>query len=129
MEDVDGIMNYDSALLLNILDGNMEFDNIAFLATTNFPDRLLESLANRPSRFDRRYEIGLPDADVRREYISRKFPQVAEIDVDAIVKETDGFTIDALKELVLSIYVLGYSFEESVDEVRKLFKYNGNIGA
>lgn len=129
MEDVDGIMNFDSALLLNILDGNMEFDNIAFLATTNFPDRLLESLANRPSRFDRRYEIGIPDADVRREYVSRKFPQVAEIDVDAIVKETDGFTLDALKELVLSIYVLGYSFEESVDEIRKLFKYNGNIGA
>lgn len=128
MEDFDNLMNYDTGLLLNILDGNMLFDNIAFLATTNYPERILESVMNRPSRFDRRYEIGAPDENCRRVYLTKKFPKIASLDVDKIVKETAGFTIDFLKELSLSVYVLGYDMDKTLKEMKELFKFNGNVG-
>jgi hypothetical protein len=131
LEDVDNFMRYGGstqAKLLNILDGNMHYDGIVFLATTNFPQMLLESIANRPSRFDRRYEIGTPNEEARRVYISTKFKELPEAEVDRVAKATDGFSIDQLKETILSIYVLEYPFDQVIEEMKKLFVYNGRVG-
>jgi len=131
LEDVDNISRYggsSTARLLNILDGNLRFDNILFLATTNFPQALLESISNRPSRFDRRYEVGTPSPEARKVYISTKFKELSEEEVDKVVKLTNGFTIDALKELVLSVYVMGYDLTDTVNELERLFTYSGKVG-
>lgn len=131
LEDVDNFMRYGGstqAKLLNILDGNMHYDNIVFLATTNFPQVLLESISNRPSRFDRRYEIGTPNAEARGVYISNKFKELSSMEVEKLVSATDGFSIDQLKETILSIYVLGYPFEQVIGDMKKLFTYNGRVG-
>lgn len=131
LEDVDNFMRYGGstqAALLNILDGNMQYDNIVFVATTNFPDMLLESLINRPSRFDRRYEISTPSKEAREVYISSKFVDLPKEDVVKISEATEGFSIDQLKETVLSIYVLGYPFDFVIEEMKRLFVYNGKTG-
>jgi len=131
MEDVDNFVRYGGstqAKLLNILDGNMRYDNIVFLATTNFPEMLLESLSNRPSRFDRRYEVGTPSAEARSVYISTKFKGLPKDELEKLVTATEGFNIDMLKETVLSIYVLGYDFDKVVEDMKGLFVYNGRVG-
>lgn len=131
LEDVDNFIRYGGSCiskLLNILDGNMKFDNIVFIATTNFPEILLSSLVNRPSRFDRRYEISNPDAKAREIYIKAKFKELPESEVKKIVDATDGYTIDMLKELVVTVYVLKYNFDEAVAEIKKLFTFKkGNF--
>lgn len=132
MEDIDGIVSYggsSTARLLNMLDGNMEYDNILFLATTNNPNVLLESLRNRPSRFDRRYEIGLPSKESRELYIRSKFKEMTDDEVKQIIEVSEGFTIDMLKELTLSNKVLGYDLVKTAEMLRELFIYRGDIGS
>ena len=60
------------AMLLNLLDGKFQLDNVVFLATTNYAEDLAERVINRPSRFDVVYEVGLPDKMVRECYITKK---------------------------------------------------------
>jgi SpoVK/Ycf46/Vps4 family AAA+-type ATPase len=129
MEDVDNFMNYGSVTqkLLNLLDGNASIDNVIFLATTNFPQALLASISNRPSRFDRRYEIGLPDENCRRVYLQTKFPQLDKDTVEKVVSASTDCTIDMLKEICLSVFVLGYDLDSVVAELKGLFKYEGRL--
>jgi len=129
IEDIDNFVDDDrgSAIttkLLNILDGNMQVDNMVTIATTNYPDKLAERISNRPSRFDRRHEIGLPKAKVRKYYLESKIPKEViesnKIDIAQWVKDTKGLTLSHLKEVVLSVLVLGYSFEEALGEMKSM---------
>ncbi|NJO18646.1 MAG: AAA family ATPase [Thioploca sp.] len=62
MEDLESILKSNNpSTVLNILDGVNSFDNIVFLATTNYPEELESRIKNRPSRFDRRFYIGPPE--------------------------------------------------------------------
>jgi SpoVK/Ycf46/Vps4 family AAA+-type ATPase len=129
IEDIDNFVNEDrgsavTTKLLNILDGNMQVDNMVTIATTNYPDKLAERIANRPSRFDRRHEIGLPKAKVRKYYLESKIPKKEiennKIDIDQWVKDTKGLTLSHLKEIVLSVLVLRYSFAEALKEMTEM---------
>jgi ATP-dependent 26S proteasome regulatory subunit len=71
LEDIDGIASegsWSTSMLLNILDGVKQIDNVVYIATTNYPEKLEERITNRPSRFDRRYEVEPPTDDVRLAY-------------------------------------------------------------
>lgn len=122
-EDIDSFVgkdgSYSETLLINFLDGVGSCDGIVTIATTNHPEKLQERITNRPSRFDRRYEVGKPNAEARRFYIENKLSDddIAAIDIDEMVEKTEGFTIDHLKEYLLSVFVLGYSKEEAFEEV------------
>lgn len=125
IEDIDNFITKDQELLtklMNILDGNMQYDNIVSIATTNFPERLEERISNRPSRFDLRREIGPPKARTRRFYLNNKLKDndLSKKDIDMWVKETRGFTLDHLKELVLLVFVLGHTFDDSIEEIRNM---------
>lgn len=124
-EDIDNFAKYGGSLyskLLNILDGAMNHDNVVFLATTNFPELLMSNLTNRPSRFDRVYTVESPTAEAREFYIRKKFPAVPDAEVNKIVTSTDGFTLDMLKELVLSVYVLDIPLDEVIQMMGNMFK-------
>ena len=76
MEDIDALIggeDKNESLLLNILDGTDQIDNVIFLATTNYPDKLEQRIIDRPSRFDRVIEIKSPPETVRRSYLSSLF--------------------------------------------------------
>lgn len=127
IEDLDNFVNGNKELLtqlLNILDGAGQVNNLVIIATTNYPENLQERITNRPSRFDRRYEVKKPTDEVRRYYIEQKLTEkdIKGIDIEALVKKTDGFTIDHLKEFLLSVYVLGYSEEDAFNEVKDITK-------
>jgi ATP-dependent 26S proteasome regulatory subunit len=111
LEDIDSLAGedrYSTTKLLNILDGIKQVDNIVYIATTNYPEKLQERITNRPSRFDRRYQVELPAADIREAYIR------AEL--------TDGMSLSHLKELVISVIVMGKSFEDSIKHLTALKK-------
>lgn len=127
LEDIDSLAGedrYHTSQLLNILDGVKQIDGVVYIATTNYPEKLQERLTNRPSRFDRRYKIELPNDEIRRAYITNKLndEDLAGIDLEEWVKRTEGMSLSHLKEVVVSVIVMGRTFEETMDSLEELKK-------
>lgn len=119
LEDLETFTAYKESetILLNFLDGVNQIDNIVIVATTNYPEQLKERLTNRPSRFDRRYEIKMPDEKVREFYFRKKLKEddLKTIDLKYWVKETEGYSLAHLGEIIKSVCVLGNTFEETIE--------------
>lgn len=94
--------------LMNQLDGLTENEFIAVVATTNNVDEVEDALRNRPGRFDRIIDVGLPDHECRsamfRSFLSEINVEVENFDklLDILSEKTDGFTGAHVKELVNS---------------------------
>ena len=117
IEDIDNIVSQGHGLLsalLNVLDGVNQIDNVVYLATTNYPEKLQERIANRPSRFDRMYEISLPDDETREFFIKAKLApdDLKKIDMEKWVELTDGLTLSHIKEIVVSTMIFGKKIED-----------------
>lgn len=125
LEDVDNIIHGSKATLtgvLNMLDGIKQINKVVYIGTTNYPELLQERISNRPSRFDRRYKIGLPNKKVRTSYISQKLKadDLKKIDVKDWVAKTNGFSLAAIKELIVSVIILGIPLDEAVERLREM---------
>jgi hypothetical protein len=73
LEDLDAmISNHGEHEVLALLDGELQIDNVVFIATTNYPERLDKRIVNRPSRFDIVKLIGMPNAAAREMYLGKK---------------------------------------------------------
>jgi SpoVK/Ycf46/Vps4 family AAA+-type ATPase len=124
IEDLDSALQFETTFL-DILDGHAEgFQKIVFIATTNNLHRLPDRIKNRPSRFDRKFLVGMPSPETRRvflEDLSRRVPAelgLPELDLPKAVDLTNGLSIAHVKEVFLSAVVLGIPMEESVDAAR-----------
>jgi hypothetical protein len=127
MEDLDSIMGedkYSTSRVLNILDGIKQIENVVYIATTNYPEKLEDRVTNRPSRFDRRYKVELPDDEMRKAYFLHKIPltDIENIDIDKWVKDTKSMSLAHLRELVISTIVLGNTYQETIDKLNNLKK-------
>lgn len=125
MEDIDVIIgerNYGASLLLNILDGVKQIDNVVYIATTNYPEKLEERVTNRPSRFDKRYEIKPPSREVREKYFKTKLkPKDLEtIELNRWLDQTEGMSLAHLKELIISVVAIGNEFDEAIARLKDL---------
>lgn len=121
MEDIDTIIeNYGESAVLSLLDGENSINNVVFLATTNYPENLDGRVVNRPSRFDRVVKIGMPNAAARKMYLESR-DITDEIDIDAWVAATDGFSIAHLKELIIGVCCYGNSFKTEIERLRRMF--------
>lgn len=112
--------------LLSLLDGELQVDNIVFIATTNYPDRLDKRLVNRPSRFDEIIKIGLPSDSARELYITSKVKRLLKEpeELHHWVSMTKGFTIAHLREIVVSVECLGNTFESTIKRLVKMNEQN-----
>jgi len=106
-----------------------------YIATTNYPEKLQERITNRPSRFDRRYKVETPNDEIRRAYILHKLKEedVENVDIEEWVKRTDGMSLSHLKEVVISVIVMGRTFEETMSNLDELvekprIKGSGSVG-
>jgi len=127
LEDIDSIAgenNHSTSKLLNILDGVKQIEGVVYIATTNYPEKLQDRITNRPSRFDRRYKVELPNEEIRRAYIHHKLndEDLKSVDVEMWVKATEGMSLSHLKEVVISTIVMGRSFEETMDNLEGMKK-------
>jgi DNA replication protein DnaC len=127
IEDLDGLVSYKDyeALLLNILDGFNQLSNIVYVGCTNYPELLKDRILNRPSRFDKRYYIGTPLANVRKFYLESKIKEedLKLYDIDYIVEKTERLTLAHLGELVKSVYIFGNDLDESIEELHDMGKF------
>jgi ATP-dependent 26S proteasome regulatory subunit len=122
MEDIDGIVSYkeNETTLLNILDGVNQLDNVVYLATTNYPEKLSARITNRPSRFDLRVEIKAPNEECRRIYFKAKLKpaDLEQIDLEKWVRETDGLSMAHLGEVIKSAIIIGNDFDKTIQALK-----------
>lgn len=117
LEEVDEMILRSEHQLLVFLDGQMQRPNTIVLGTTNFIEKIPPRFL-RPGRFSQTIEVFLPSLEARRHYLKHKlgadFP-----DLEKWATETKDFTIDDLKEVIQSCYLIGEPFDKVVKRLRK----------
>ncbi|KZV77176.1 P-loop containing nucleoside triphosphate hydrolase protein [Peniophora sp. CONT] len=110
-EDLDSLINSENrSVFLNQLDGIAGSEGVVVLATTNHFDRLDEGIADRPSRFDRKFLFDDPERHARLMYARYWQDKLKESDnlkfPDSLASEvadnTEGFSFAYLKEVFVS---------------------------
>jgi len=89
------------AQLLALMDGLNDRGNVMVLGATNRPDSIDPAL-RRPGRFDREFEISVPNEDGRIEVLlihTRGMPVDEEIDLKDLASELHGYTGADIKSL------------------------------
>lgn len=121
-EDVDELVyRYGDRTLTEVLDGEANVDNVLFIATTNYPERLPARLLNRPSRFDVVELIGLPNENARVTFLKAK-TKLTPSEIRAWAKATDGLSIAHLKELIILVTIYGQTLDGAVDRLKNMAK-------
>ncbi len=89
------------AQLLALMDGLTDRGNVMVLGATNRPDSIDPAL-RRPGRFDREFEISVPNEDGRLEILlihTRGMPLADDIDLKDLASELHGYTGADIKSL------------------------------
>jgi len=107
IEDLDTLLGSTVSLshFLNLMDGVHSNNGILVIATANDLSKLKESITDRPSRFDRKWEIPLPNEEMSIKYLKRWFGNtIRRRDYAEIAKEgvSHNFSYAYLKELYLT---------------------------
>lgn len=98
----------------NFLDGNNSINNMLFLASTNYIEKVPDTLKNRPSRFKMCKEIkGITDKSVMRQIISDISLKIdpnlfTEVEIDEAIRDVYSITLDELKHICLNKAVDSY---------------------
>jgi hypothetical protein len=117
LEEVDEMIESNEHQLLVFLDGQNQRPNTIVLGTTNYINKVPARFL-RPGRFSQQVEVLLPGEDARRHYLVAKLgAEFAELDL--WVKETSEFSIDELKEVIQSCFILGEEFFKVRDRILK----------
>ena len=124
LEDIDCYASGKNAsILLNILDGGFQYSNFVTVATTNYPDLLEERFVNRPGRFNLRIEVKKPDYRMRSMFLTHKFDGLkTDEEIVNLSKNSEGFTLDHLKELFVLIAVNGFTDEAALSRIDDFIK-------
>ena len=104
---------------LQSMDGVVPNHGVITLATTNHSDKIDPAIADRPGRFDRIIEVGLPGKD-QRYHILRQLlekmdlaPSVNIAAINSLAKASEGLTGAWLRELVQSAFISSFSNDDT----------------
>ncbi len=126
IEDIDAVMDNedeDATVLLNLLDGIDSPSGVVFLATTNYAEKLQRRIANRPSRFDRRFRIGMPNEEARHIYFKHLCNgEFSDQDMKKWVADTEGLSLAHLKELFIQVIILKSEYDEALKNLHEMSK-------
>lgn len=106
-EDLDSLLekSVDISSFLNLMDGISAKNGLLVVATANNVKKLKTNITDRPSRFDRKFEIPLPDQQMSFLYLKKWFTNLITA---AKCKELAGYAVQHkfsyayLKELYIS---------------------------
>jgi len=118
-EDLDALVEqHGEHEYLALLDGEAQIDNIVSIATTNYPERLDRRFVDRPGRFASIRYIGMPSAEARETYLRSKLPDLDEGVLAEYVTESEGLSIDHLREIVVLTQCDEMALQEAVGRMR-----------
>jgi SpoVK/Ycf46/Vps4 family AAA+-type ATPase len=112
-EEMDKLAERHEEALLNILDGEIQKDNIVYIGTTNYINKVPARI-KRPGRFSSVIEVPFPKAPERDYFLKAKAPDLSDIERADWVSKTEGLSIDEVTECLRSVLCLGYSLDEIV---------------
>lgn len=124
IEDIDSYANGEETILIGLLDGISNVENIVFLATTNYPEELSGRILNRPSRFDKRFYIGYPNAPSRKMYLEHlaknMSPKPWNKKLERWIKDTQGMSVAHLKELFVATVILDNPYDDAIKTIKEM---------
>ena len=124
LEDIDALIDmYRESDFLNMLDGEAQLQNVVYVATTNYPERLDKRFKDRPSRFDTIRMIGMPTDAARRKYLEVKMPEATNEMLDKFTKGSKGYSIAYLRELIVLTQCFKLSLEDALLRLDTMRKY------
>lgn len=115
LEDLDTVVNQFEGELLALLDGELQIDNVVFVATTNYPEKLDPRIVNRPSRFDLVKKVPMPNAAARRLYLLNREPSFEK--TFRSVEDSEG-----LKKSIVEREALSNHIDDIVDRLTESLK-------
>lgn len=106
-EDLDSMLErgLDTSSFLNLMDGISTQNGMLIIATANNISKLKENITSRPSRFDRKFEIPIPDQKMAYIYLKKWFGNMvtpSKCKELSKYSEKHGFSYAYLKELYIS---------------------------
>ncbi len=118
LEDVDEMVRYNEHALLGLFDGDSQEEGMLVLGTTNYLSKLPPRMI-RTGRFDRNIEIGNFGPAGRKAYFNSKLQGKEDGTViDHLVKVTQGFNFSQVKEVIVSVYCLGYELDKVLRRIK-----------
>lgn len=115
--------------LLEVLDGQgAGVTNTVFIATSNHIEKLPDRIKNRPSRFDRRIEVGFPTAEQRDHYFNSLLKAIpADLDTYQAnlvkrnyIEDTGGMSLAHAKALFTSVVILGADYDATMTILKQM---------
>lgn len=118
LEDLERLMSRQEQEFLQLLDGiSNDRPGMLFLATTNHLEHL-EERVYRPSRFDLLIEVGMPNKKTRETYVRRMCQKFNARFNPKMVTMTNGLSFAALKEILISHFVLDKDITKMIARMR-----------
>lgn len=130
-EDLDAVIDrFGESEVLAVLDGEAQIDNVVFVATTNYPEKLDGRVTNRPSRFDRIEKIDMPSDAARAVFFQTKLGTLFAPDGTDLIEETRGLSIAHLREVIVGIWCQGSKPKDVLARLNrmKIKPSSGNAG-
>lgn len=112
----------DENMWLSVMDGEAQINNVVFLATTNYIEQMDKRFTDRPSRFDVIVPVYMPSALTRATFLRRKEPAMSLKDIQDWIGVTEGYSIAHLKELMISVHVLGKDLKTEIKRLELMRK-------
>ncbi len=119
-EEFESKLNRSEAELLSLLDGETQFDNVYYLATTNYIAQIPARIKNRPSRFALVFEVKVMDQEGRRLFFENKLHDSDKHLLESFVIESDGMVVDQMKDLVISVCCFNKQLSEAVKKIKDM---------
>lgn len=105
---------------LSMLDGEIQVENVVYVATTNHIDEVPDKIKNRPSRFATVIEIDAPSAHARETYLRHKLKDAKEKEINEWVRASDGMVIDQIKDLIVTVKCFDLPLKEAAAKVASM---------
>lgn len=127
-EDLDSLVEEKvKSFFLNEVDGLEDNNGIMMIGSTNYLERLDPALANRPSRFDRKYFFGLPTSEERIQYCKywrSKLTKTRQVEFPeelctTLAEAMDGFSFAYMKEAFVTALLMIVGSTKLSDEKKK----------